>query len=61
MNKDCKFCKARFLMVKIKNVIEQLPDMGIPMYDDPVDNVYKAADKAMVVLKCDCKARKETP
>ena len=47
----CDFCKAVETMKQVMELVEQLPEFNVPLYDDVITKVYEAADDASGILK----------
>lgn len=48
----CEFCQAVATMDKIMKMIDDIPEWGIPLFDDAVQAVYDAAQDAEPILRC---------
>lgn len=43
----CDFCQVQQAMRQIMALIDDLPEINEPLYDDAVTDVYNAADNAL--------------
>jgi len=50
----CEFCRARKKFRRIMAIIETIPEIGAAVYDDPVSELFNAADNAETVWECYC-------
>lgn len=48
----CEFCQAVAVMDKIVAMIDDIPEFGVPLFDDAVQAVQYAAQDAADVLRC---------
>lgn len=48
----CEFCQAVAVMDKIMAMIDDIPEWGVPLFDDAVQAVYDAAQDAEPILRC---------
>ena len=51
---ECWFCNARALMARITKDIDELGEIYVPLYDDPLTEIYNQADSASSLLRCYC-------
>ena len=47
---ECWFCKAQATLKKVMADIEALGEVNSGFYDDPLSDVYNAADDALAVM-----------
>lgn len=47
----CDLCRVRYVMHLVMSAIEDLPDFNAPLFDDPITDVYNAADIAQGTFK----------
>lgn len=48
----CEFCQAVATMDKIMAMLDDIPEWGIPLFDDAVQAVYDKAQDAEPILRC---------
>lgn len=56
----CEFCQAIAVMDKIMAMLDDIPEWGIPLFDDAVQAVYEAAQGAEPILRCWAAAREDS-
>jgi hypothetical protein len=49
---NCDWCKAQHVMRKIKEIIDNMPEFELPIFDDAIADVYNAADDAGHLFDC---------
>ena len=50
----CKFCRARKKLSRIMAIIETIPETGQPIHDEPMSDLFNAADNAKSAWGCYC-------
>ena len=60
---ECNICKSREAMLRIMQIIDDLPELDIAHYDAEITAVYNAADEAKdtLICYCDIYAQEPTP
>jgi len=51
---ECWFCTARALMDRIMKDIDELGEIDVPLYDDPLTEIYNQTNSASSLLRCYC-------
>ena len=52
---ECQFCKTREVLEKIMEIIEnEISEIGVDFYDNPITELYNAADNAKDTWRCMC-------
>jgi hypothetical protein len=53
---DCPFCKTRKILIEmLKTIEEEIPvSFGVPLYDDPITDIFNAVDDAISTFRCYC-------